>query len=104
VRARDPHDDPPRRRVPDPATPDATLGQLHRSQCWWWIYCGSGTCSHCAPIALAPFVIRWGADASSDVLRRAGRCMVCGHKGATLRFPTWRNHNDGVAPFPACSG
>jgi hypothetical protein len=28
-------------------------------------------------------VIRWGADASSDVLRRAGRCTVCGHKGAT---------------------
>jgi hypothetical protein len=24
---------------------------------------------------------------------------VCGHKGATLAFPTWRNHNVGVAPF-----
>jgi hypothetical protein len=24
---------------------------------------------------------------------------VCVDKGATLRFPTWRNHNVGVAPF-----
>jgi hypothetical protein len=36
----------------------------------------------------------------ADVLRRAGRCTVCGHKGATLRHPTWKNHNVGVVPFP----
>jgi hypothetical protein len=38
-----------------------------------------------APVALKPFVIRWGSDLSSDFLRRAGRCTVCGNKGATLR-------------------
>jgi hypothetical protein len=48
------------------------------------------------PIALAPFAIRWERDASSDVPRRAGRCIVCGHKGATLRYPSWRNHVVGV--------
>jgi hypothetical protein len=100
MRSRLPHDDPLRRRERESAKAVATLGQLQRSHCWWRIYCGSGTCTHCAPVALALFVIRWGADASSDMLRRAGRCTACGHKGATLRYPTWRNHNVGVAPFP----
>jgi len=51
-------------------------------------------------VALAPFVIRCGPDASSDVLRCAARCTVCGHRGAMLKFPTCRNHNDGVLPLP----
>jgi hypothetical protein len=25
---------------------------------------------------------------------------VCGHKGAALRYPGWRNHVVGVQPFP----
>lgn len=50
---------------------------------------------------LAPFVIRWGADASSDVLRRCARCTVCGHKGATLMHPSMGSEEwGGYSPFP----
>jgi hypothetical protein len=37
---------------------------------------------HLRPIALAPFMIRWGPDVSSDVLRRSARCTQCGQKSA----------------------
>jgi hypothetical protein len=39
-------------------------------------------------MALAPFVIRHGPDASSDVLRQRRRCTKCGRKGATLMHPS----------------
>jgi hypothetical protein len=68
IRPRDPHDDPPRRREREPATPVATLGQLQHGHCWRWIYCGSGICTHSAPVALAPFVIRCGLT---------GQAMCC---------------------------
>jgi hypothetical protein len=35
-------------------------------------------------MALAPLIIRWGGDASSDLLRRSARCTRCGNKGADL--------------------
>ena len=38
-------------------------------------------------MALAPAIIRWGDDASSDVLRGRARCGKCGSKGATLQTP-----------------
>jgi hypothetical protein len=41
---------------------------------------------HYRPIALAPFIIRWGPDISSDVLRRSVRCA---HKRALLTHPSW---------------
>jgi hypothetical protein len=70
IRPRDPHDDPPRRREREPATPVATLGQLQHGHCWRWIYCGSGICTRtrCARAVRDPL----RPDASSDVLRRAG--------------------------------
>jgi hypothetical protein len=36
-----------------------------------------------------PFIIRWGPDASSDVLRQRARCTACGNLGATLQHPSW---------------
>jgi hypothetical protein len=63
--------------------PRATLGQLQRgSSPWCWLRCEK--CLHKAPVAIAPFVIRWGPDASSDKLRNAIRCTVCGTKGGSL--------------------
>jgi hypothetical protein len=49
-----------------------------------------------APMALAPLIIRWGPDASSD----GARCTVCGHKGATLKHPGWKNGEVEWEPFP----
>jgi hypothetical protein len=49
-----------------------TLGQIHRPPGWLWLHCTRYVplCQHRAPMAIAPFVIRWGPDASSDMLRR----------------------------------
>jgi hypothetical protein len=53
-----------------------------------------------APMAIAPLIIRWGPDTSSDMLRRCARCTVCGHKGATLQGPGWKNGEVEWEPFP----
>jgi len=47
------------------------------------------------------FIIRWGADASSDLLRNNARCTACGHKGAPLSHPGWGGTHVGFLPFPA---
>jgi hypothetical protein len=49
-----------------------TLEQLRRTSCWWWVHCENSRCLHTTPMALTPLIIRWGADASSDRLRRQG--------------------------------
>jgi hypothetical protein len=36
----------------------ATLGRLYREPYWFWVCCGSETCMHIAPVALAAFMIR----------------------------------------------
>lgn len=75
-----------------------TLGELQRSYPWCWLSCDR--CQHYTPVAYAPFVIRWGADASSDLLRQRARCTACGHKGASLQHPSWMNGHVGFAMFP----
>ena len=49
---------------------------------------------------MAQFVIRFGPNASSDIVRKRARCTVCGHKGASLRYPSWVSRTVGVQPFP----
>jgi len=78
--------------------PVPTMGQLRRSTPWLWLNCPA--CKHYRSIALAPLIIRWGADVSSDVLRRSARCSRCGHKGALLTHPSWAGLQIGFAPFP----
>ena len=75
-----------------------TLGDLHRATPWLWLNCEQ--CQHHAPLACAVAVIRWGRDASSDVLRQQARCTACGHKGATIQQPRRRGANTGFLPFP----
>jgi hypothetical protein len=79
-----------------------TLVQLQRSAPgkWLWVYCAAYGCLHHSPTAIAPFVIRWGPDASSDMLRRSARCSKCGAKGATLMLPSWISATVGFATFP----
>jgi hypothetical protein len=50
-------------------------------------------------VAIAPLIIRWGPDASSDMLRRSARCSKCGTQGATLMLPSWVSTTVGFAPF-----
>jgi hypothetical protein len=58
---------------------------LHRTTPWLWLNCEH--CQHHAPLACAVAVIRWGRDASSDVLRQRARCTACGNKRATIQHP-----------------
>jgi hypothetical protein len=81
-------------------TPRATLGDLRRHACWLWLNCANPVCLHRAPMALTPLIIRWGAEASSDMLRRSARCAHCGRKGVSLTIPSWVGLDTGFAPFP----
>src|SRR4051794_10231130 len=63
-----------------------TLLTLQKRASWWWLCCGN--CLHAAPIALAPFIIRWGLDAPRERLERAAKCDRCGHQGARLEHPS----------------
>jgi hypothetical protein len=89
-----------------PPSPVPTLGSMQRSTPgkWLWVYCAAYGCLHHSPMAIAPFVIRWGPDASSDMLRWAAPCSKCGAKGATLMLPSWVSTTVGFAPFPVKSG
>jgi hypothetical protein len=78
--------------------PRPTLGDLQRATPWLWMHCAR--CQHQAPFACAVAVIRWGAGASSDVLRHRARCTACGAKGATLQHPNWAGNDAGFPPFP----
>ena len=51
---------------------------------------------------ITPYVIRWGADASSDLLRERARCARCGSLGADLYHASWQDMTVGYAPFPVC--
>src|SRR5688572_17540433 len=95
-----PHDDPPARRPKASPGRIPTIGELLGETSWVWAYCAAGDCHHRAPLRLAEAVARFGADASSDVLRQRARCQACGRLGATLRHPSWVNSLVGTAPFP----
>ena len=58
-----------------------TLGVLRRGHSWLWICCEGKDCARSAAVALTPFIIRWGAEASSNLLRRNARCQILRHKG-----------------------
>jgi hypothetical protein len=95
-----------RRSRPSPPTRDPytgpvpTIGQLRSSGAsWLWVY---GRCGYHAPVALAPLIIQFGPDASSDVLRATGRCPRCGRIGISLKHPSWCTERGevGWGPLP----
>ena len=65
------------------------------------VHCKTYGCGHNSPMALAPLVIRWGADAPLERLLRSARCMACQKRGAEIRHPSWRDSEVGFQPFPA---
>jgi hypothetical protein len=78
--------------------PASTLEQLRHGTSWCWLICER--CLHRTPVAFVPFIIRWGPDASSDMLRRSARCYKRGRKGAVLQHPSWAGMHIGFEPFP----
>ena len=85
----------------DTNTPVPTLAELRRHSSWVWVYCER--CLHHSPVAFVPLMNRWGADASSDKLRRCARCTACGQRGATLQHPGWVDAQIGFQLFPGKS-
>ncbi|MGZ3409858.1 MAG: hypothetical protein ACXWJW_02105 [Xanthobacteraceae bacterium] len=84
-----------------PVGPVPTLGELQRGTPWMWIHCEQHRCLHYAPMALAPAVILWGPDSTSNLVRERARCSHCGHKGdAVLKHPSWEGVAAGYAAFP----
>jgi hypothetical protein len=87
-----------------------SIGELQRTTPWVWVYCNRfldsehRACGHRTPMALAPLVIRWGPEASSDMLRRCARCTKCGAKAASIAHPSWSGNVTGFEPFPIVSG
>jgi hypothetical protein len=77
------------RRPKSPPGPTPTLGQIAAQSSWVWINCEARDCHHGAPLKLADAITRYGAAASSNVLRQRSRCTKCGAIGATLRLPSW---------------
>ena len=51
-------------------------------------------------LRLAPFVIRWRPDASSDMLRKNLTCTHCGHRGASVQYPSWVDEEVELQPCP----
>ena len=78
-----------------------TIGELRERQCWIWLHCNRSSCMRYVPVALAPFIILLGEDASSDRLRNSARCSKCGSKGAPIQLPSWAGESVGYQPFPA---
>ena len=60
-----------------------TRAELRRHQCWVWIH-GKLGCLRRAPMTLAPAIIYWGPDASSDLLRERVRCSDPAPQGPRL--------------------
>jgi len=54
-----------------------------------WISYQGMHCGRMRAMALAPLIIRWGGETSSDTLRHNARRRRCGCKGAKLQCPSW---------------
>jgi hypothetical protein len=64
---------------PDDQVP--TIGELMRDGGWFRAVCIRTGCGHEAPMTYAPWAILYGLDASTNVIRRKGRCSKCGGLG-----------------------
>lgn len=82
----------------DVPTLGALLAERHGAK-WFWLHC---IVCHRTPVAvpLAPLVIRWGAHATSNMLRRNFRCAQCGARSTSITRPSWSDIATGVQLFP----
>lgn len=74
---------PPHRTERERPGPVATIGNLAEHSDWIWITCNG--CLRSRPSKMDQYVARWGAEASSDLIRQRVRCSACGHLGVHLQ-------------------
>lgn len=65
-----------------------TLGEARRTHLWLWARCRRTRCYHFLAMPLVPLIIRFGTEASLDVLREGFRCSECGGRGALIGEPS----------------
>ena len=80
--------------------PVPTLAELAATTPWITIFCATRDCHHRAAMRVSDVIARFGAEASSNVLRHCCRCTECGQRGASIRLPSWVNSQVGASPFP----
>lgn len=91
--------------MPQPSySATTTIAAIHHSPGWMWAYCvrmvEGALCNHSAPIAIAPWRIRFGGEASSDLIRQNLRCSKCGGKGGLIYHPSWGGDKVGYEYLP----
>lgn len=83
----------------DPSVP--TIVDLLRDAGWVILNCGNEFgCGRRIATQFPTFIAKYGADASSDIVRVTAKCSVCGHQGATTTAPSWAGQDKGWAAFP----
>jgi hypothetical protein len=88
------------KRYREAAPPRPTLRQISEAPGWFRVYCEKIGCGHHSALPMAPFVIRWGPETPSDVLRRSLKCTKCGTKGASIKRPGYTDNSGLPEPFP----
>ena len=66
---------------------------------WFWAHCPL-PCSHAGALPWAAVFGKRGPHASTDRLRRALCCTVCGHKGGTITTVSRPRHDLPPQPIP----
>lgn len=93
----------PLRKYRAPPGPMPTLAQCAAHvESWFWAHCPI-PCNHSAVLPWAVVIARLGADASTDRLRRALRCTVCGHKGAAIATVSGSRPDAPPPPIPTAA-
>ena len=87
-------------RVAAPSIP--TLGDLAEDKTvdWCWAVC-TPKCAHRAAVPLSAAIARVGADVLSTDFRSRLVCTACGHRGAGLISPSWKDISYGFQRLPA---
>lgn len=85
-----------------PIAPDATttLRSVLKDGGWVILNCDNPACGRRVASRLPKFIERFGANASTNVVRANAVCTVCGTKGCTMTTPSWAGRDKGWAEFP----
>jgi len=67
---------------------------------WAWFYCDNPACTYRKAIRYATLIERHGPSIGMDAILSRMRCPECGHRGATMRVPSWSKDGTGFTPFP----
>ena len=83
------------KRQREPPPPVATIGEIAAGVDWVWVYCEArpstgASCGHRSAMKLADAIAIFGANASTDAIRRKARRAYCGSRGSSaINLPSF---------------